>query len=243
VLPNNVAGGTSTSIDLSTVTQPTIEQKVQSEFATGSMMLWGVTNPARPRELHSITTAYCVDHVLKYNYPGNAFPEYYHQYFYETGDGEYYYNYLNGLPTLDKLECTVDLAITSTRFTGTVTGDDVDAYFINLSNGSQGWKIIARSGEQDIVLPEIPEILSGIMVRNYVPNQTTVTAIDFSAFDGYENFLDYIRGSTYGTEGIDEIGGTRQRKYTKYLFWNGGSGRLPASEQTLPGLGRGVLHR
>jgi hypothetical protein len=181
--------------------------------------------------------------VLTYNYPGNAFPEYYHQYFYETGDGEYYYNYLNGLPTLDKLECTVDLASTSTRFTGTITGDEVDAYFINLSNGSQGWQIIARAGEQDIVLPEIPAIPSGIMVRNYVPNQTTVTALDFSDFDGYENFPDYVRTSTSGTEGINGIGGTRQRMYTKYLFWNGGAGRLPASGQTLPAVGRSVLPR
>jgi hypothetical protein len=226
----NVTGGTSVGVNLAAVVQPTIEQTVQSDFATGVVRIYGIGNPARPREMHPISLAYCANHELKFNYPGNAFPEYFHTYFYETGEGEYYYNNQRGLPTLDKLECNADLTADGAYFTGSVAGEGVDTYVLTLSSDTQGWTIWAAPGEQDIKLPEIPFAVSGFMSHNYILNRSTVTAVDFSDMEGYESWLAYIRASAYGLEGWDEPGAISHRAYKKYLLWAGGAGRQPAGK-------------
>jgi hypothetical protein len=230
VYPNNVTGNMTANINLNTVVQPTIEQTIPSDFATGSVRIYGIGNPARPRDMHPISLDYCTNNTLKYNYPGNVFTEYFHTFFYESGDGEYYYNNLRGLPNLDKLDCTTSLTASSNHFTGSVAGDDVDTYVLTLSSDTQGWTIWAAPGDQDITLPEIPFAMSGFLSHNYILHRSTATAVDFSDFDGYENWLAYLRASNHGVEGWDEPGTISHRSYMKYLVWAGGAGRLRADK-------------
>jgi hypothetical protein len=227
----NVTGGTFANINLSTVVQPTIEQTIPSDFASASVRIYGIGNPARPRDMHPISLDYCTNNVLKYNYPGNVFAEYFHTLFYESGDGEYYYNNLRGLPKLEKLDCTTSLTASGDHITGSVAGEDVDTYVLRLSSDKQGWNIWAAPGDQDIKLPKIPFAMSGFLSHDYILNRSRATAVDFTDFDGYQNWLAYLRASDYGVEGWDEPGTISHRSYEKYLVWAGGSGRVPADKR------------
>jgi hypothetical protein len=153
--------------------------------------------------------------TLTYQYPGTAFPEY--MSFSELySGGKTFLNTTRGLPDVKPLDCTIEIESFNSTITGIITGDDVDVVIFSLSGDYEKgyeWQLFGESGIQNVVIPEIPQIVSAALGTTRIPDRGRVSAIDYDDFTEYEEVRDYIISAPEGPSGIG--GGSKDGKAWK----------------------------
>ena len=128
-------------------------------------------------------------------------------------------NVTHGLPDIKPLDCTIDINSFNSTITGTITGENVDAVGFLLAGSFENgyeWQLFGESGNQNVVIPEIPEIVSSALGTTRIPDSGRVFAIDYDDFTGYEEVRDYIISAPEGPSGIG--GGSRDDKAWKSVW-------------------------
>jgi hypothetical protein len=78
------------------------------------------------------------------------------------------------------------------------------------------WQLFGESGIQNVVIPEIPEIVSSALGTTRIPDSGSVLVIDYDDFTGYEEVRNYIISAPEGPSGLG--GGSKDDKAWKSVW-------------------------
>lgn len=207
-----VSVGTNDPIDLSKVsTKLTEVPKDLSDYgySSGYTSINGLETSGDVTAAYEVFSTYFDDVAMNYRYPGNAFTSYI-SYVDAVADGKFHvYNLTDGFPDFEPLATDINVEFKNNKFTGTVTGDDVDMIRFDIeADGNTAWIISAARGAVDIVIPELPVELQAIITLEEPKPAIQFYAWEKFSFDGYDGFLNFIRNSTRGALELDSDGAT-----------------------------------
>lgn len=201
LIPSIAVGNTNATIDLSQVTKPmTVETK---DLPAGLPYAWIV--PRGLRAADNNTEFYNLsnyndneDGTVTTRYPADAFPAYY-----STnelaGDGPISaFNRSMKPYDIVPLNATIDATYSNGKLTVPATGT-MDFYVVYINSGfSQFWTFYGNKSTGEIIVPEIPGILTDLVSNDLSESHIWSTAFDYAAFDGYDGLLTFIKESELG---------------------------------------------
>jgi hypothetical protein len=204
LLPN-ISIGDNDPIDLSQVdNELTVETQhipIDGDF-TGGIVIYGIGRPGHFEDKYFVDRPTIErNKTFTYRYPGEAFADYFTVSELRFGN-RLAYNQTHGLPDVEPLDCSVNLTSMDTKITGTISGEEVDAVVLSLGARSVAWSLFGAKGNQDIVIPEIPEMVAAVVGISKSPGVQNVTALAYDDFTNYEEVRNYIISAPNGPSGL-----------------------------------------
>jgi hypothetical protein len=208
----SIVTGDNDEIDLSLATNAmTVETKEPpANFPYAVIGIVGLRAANNDTELyHDIARIHRTgEGTIVINYPGNAFPAY-HSYTGMSNDGHISASNRSLKPfDLVPLNATIEATYANNKLTVATTGT-MDFYNVTISKtfgetSNQFWSFYADKSTTEIIVPEIPGILSDLAFRDLREGYMSSIASDYAKIDGgYSGLLSFVKESKEGLRDLD----------------------------------------
>lgn len=207
LIPSITVGNTNAEIDLNEVTQPmTVETKdLPASFPYVEINTYGLRAAINDAEFYAIAGYNDNGNgTITTSYPGNAFPAYY-SLNYLSGDGPVSATNRSKKPfDIVPLNATIESSYNHdhNKLNVTATGT-MDFYIVHAYRWNQYWTFYGNKSTGEIVVPEIPTILAGMVSRDLSEFNVWSTAFDYAKLDGYDGLLTFLKASEIGNYELD----------------------------------------
>lgn len=230
---NTLKVGSNSPINLGLVNTPFTEETLRTPdgFGNTQIEIWGLhTATTKNRDYIWLGTSEFGGSEYKLNYPGNAFPAYYSETRLEDVNTIAYMD-VKKVYDLTPLSVAVNVSLTGNKYTGSITSTAADyvMYYLTGGESSFDWAFISGTGDQSILIPEVPAIVAAVIDPIVLEDTSTgVTVADlFTLTGGYDGMLQFIRASTYGTADLykDFVTESKEIQIDEIPGSNGAGGR------------------